>query len=451
VIEPPETRYARSGDVSIAYQTVGAGPLDVVYVPPITHIELAWEIASQARFLNRLASLCRLIWINQRGVGMSDRIQGAPTLEMRMDDIRAVMDAAGSARAVVFGTGDASPLSILFATTYPERTSGLILMNSSPRFVRSPSLPWLPTREETLRQADEAERRWGELDFAREFIATNNPSASEEELQKTARVFRLSVSPGAAAAYIRMNVDVDVCDVLSLIRVPTLVMHRRDGGGWDVRSGRYLAEHIPGARLIELAGADFSPALGDQEELFGALGGFLGGVVEGKTAEVEPDRVLATVLFTDIVGATARAAELGDRRWRELLQRHHETVRTQLGRFRGKEIDTAGDGFFATFDGPARGIHCACAVRDSLGELGLDVRAGLHAGECELLDDKVGGIAVHIGARVAAQAQSGEVLVSSTVKDLVAGSGIAFEDRGPAELKGVPGEWRLYAVSEVPS
>jgi class 3 adenylate cyclase len=247
-----------------------------------------------------------------------------------------------------------------------------------------------------------------------------------------------------------MNIDVDVCYVLPLIRVPTIVL-QREGAAWDPRSGQYLAEHVPGARLVRLPGADFLPYLGDQERLFAELEVFLAEVGEGKAWQVEPDRVLATVLFTDIVGATARAAELGDRAWRELLQRHHETVRTELGRFRGKEVDTAGDGFFATFDGPARAIRCAFAIRDGLHELGLEVRAGLHAGECELLDEKVGGIAVHIGSRVAAQATPGEVLVSSTVKDLVAGSGISFEERGLAELKGVPGEWRLFAVADVPA
>jgi class 3 adenylate cyclase len=442
----PETRYARSGAVSIAYQVVGEGPLDLVYAPAIAHVELAWENTANAAFLTRLASMCRLIWFNQRGVGMSDRVPSAPTLEMRMDDIRAVMDASRSERAVVFGLGDAGPLAVLFSATYPERTHALVLMNSSPRFCRAPEFPWLPTRAETELLAEETERRWGESDFLEAFLKENNPSVTETGVREVARMMRLSVSPGSAAAYIRMNLDVDVCEVLPLIRVPTLVMHRKEGGGWDVRSSRYLAQHIAGARLVELSGADFSPPLGDQEELFHALERFLAEVVEGKTDEVEPDRVLATVLFTDIVGATARAAELGDRAWRELLRRHHEVVRRQLGRFRGSEVDTAGDGFFATFDGPARAIQCACAIRDGLGDLGLDVRAGLHAGECELLDDKVGGIAVHIGARVAAQAQPGEVLVSSTVKDLVAGSGITFEDRGPAELKGVPGEWRLFAV-----
>jgi class 3 adenylate cyclase len=248
------------------------------------------------------------------------------------------------------------------------------------------------------------------------------------------------------AAYMRTTLDVDVCDVLPLIRVPTLVLQRTQIAVMDVRNGRYLAEHIRGAKLVELPGRDFAPQAGDSDRLFAELEGFLGQVSEGKVWEKESVRVLATVLFTDIVGATARAARLGDLAWRELLQRHHETVRTQLGHFRGREIDTAGDGFFASFDGPARAIHCACAIRDGLGELGLEIRAGLHAGECELLDEKVGGIAVHIGARVAALAHPGEVLVSSTVKDLVAGSGILFEDRGEHELKGIPGEWRLYSV-----
>ena len=275
-----------------------------------------------------------------------------------------------------------------------------------------------------------------------------NPSTAKEELQSKARVFRLSVSPGAAAAYIRMNIDVDVCDVLPLIRVPTLVMHRKDGGGWDIRSGRYLAEHIPGARFVELPGADFSPSLGAQEPVFAELESFLADVVAGTHPEVEPDRVLATVLFSDIVGSSERAATLGDRAWRELLLRHHELVRRQLVRFRGREVDTAGDGFFASFDGPARAIRCGCAIAETMPELGLEVRVGLHTGECELVDGKVAGIAVHTGARVAANAQPGEVLVSSTVRDLVAGSGLTFEDRGPHELKGIPGEWRLYAVAK---
>jgi class 3 adenylate cyclase len=443
----PETRYARSGEVNVAYQVMGAGTVDIVYVDVISHLELGWESPAIAAYLNRLASIGRLITLNQRGTGMSDRLAGAATLEMRMDDIRAVMDAAGSERAVVFGLGDAGPLCVLFAATYRERTSALVLMNSSPRWVRSPELPWLATRADAERFADELEQRWGETGFHAEFLRRNSPGITDEEAERRGRLFRLAVSPGAAAAYVRANIDTDVCDVLPLVRVPTLVMHREETSAWDIRSGKYLADHIPGARFVRLPGAEFSPTLGDQETLFAALQSFLADVAQGMQWTAEPDRVLATVLFTDIVGATSRAVELGDRAWGELLARHHETVRAQLGRFRGTEVDTAGDGFFASFDGPARAISCACAVVEAMPEIGLAVRAGLHTGECELIDGKVAGIAVHTGARVASNAQPGEVLVSSTVKDLVAGSGIAFEERGLHELKGIPGEWLLYAVA----
>jgi class 3 adenylate cyclase len=446
-VKVPEVQYARSGELSIAYQVVGQGPLDFVYVPPISHLELAWESRAQAQFFERLASLSRLIMLNQRGVGMSDRVPGVPTLEMRMDDIHAVMGAVGSERAELFGLGDSGPLCVLFAATYPERTAGLVLMNSSPRFVRNPELPWLPTRAEADLRARELERRWGEPAFLNEFYVEANPSASEEEARSIVRALRIAVSPGSAAAYVRMNDEVDVSPVLPSVRVPTLVL-QREGAHWDVRSSRYLAGHIPGARLVELPGADFSPALGDQERLFAELEAFLAEASQGGQWQTEPDRVLATLLFTDIVGATARAAELGDRAWRALLEEHHAEIRHQLSCFRGKEIDTAGDGFFATFDGPARAILCACAVRDALAELGLDVRAGVHAGECEIVDAKISGIAVHTGARVAALAGPGEVLVSSTVRDLVAGSELEFEVRGVHELKGIPGEWRLYAVRD---
>jgi class 3 adenylate cyclase/pimeloyl-ACP methyl ester carboxylesterase len=447
LVGPPDVQYARSGELSIAYQVAGEGALEFVYVPPITHLELAWESAAQARFFERLALLSRLIMLDQRGVGMSDRVPGVPTLEVRMDDIRAVMDAVGSERAVLFGLGDSGPLCVLFAATYPERTSGLVLMNSSPRFVRNPELPWLPTRAEADLSARESERHWGEPAFMNKRFLESNPSASEEEAASIARVLRVAVSPGSAAAYMRMNDDIDVCPVLPSIRAPTLVLQREDAH-WDVRSSRYLASHIPGARLVELPGADFVPFLGDQEPLFAELEAFLAEASEDRQWHAEPDRVLATVLFTDIVSATARAAELGDRAWRALLENHHAKIRRQLSIFRGEEIDTAGDGFFATFDGPARAILCACAIRDALAELGLDVRAGLHAGECEVVDGKVAGIAVHTGARVAAHAGPGEVLVSSTVKDLVAGSELQFEARGTHELKGIPGEWQLYAVRD---
>jgi class 3 adenylate cyclase/pimeloyl-ACP methyl ester carboxylesterase len=449
-VDAPETRYARSGEVSIAYQVLGDGPPDLVFAPPITHLELAWESPSAAGFYSRLASTCRLILFNQRGVGMSDRVSGVPTLESRMDDIRAVMDAAGSERAVILGLGDAGPLCVLFAATYPERTSALMLFNSAPRFVRNPQLPWLPTRAEQEFRAEQFERHWGESVFMSELMRALNPSITEVELPTVLRQLRVSVSPGSAAEYIRMNMDVDVCGVLPLIRVPTMILHRTEGGSRGVESGRFFADHITGARLVELPGADFMPHLGEQEQLFAELERFLVDVVEGKT-DVEADRVLATVLFTDIVGSSEKAASLGDRAWRKLLERHHEVVRRQLARFRGVEVDTAGDGFFASFDGPARAIRCACAIVETVPELGLEVRAGLHTGECELASGKVTGIAVHTGSRVASLAQPEEVLVSSTVKDLVAGSEIVFEDRGSHELKGIPGEWRLYAVSRARS
>jgi class 3 adenylate cyclase len=446
-MEPPETRYARSGDLSIAYQVVGEGPLDLVWIPSQAHhVELNWENAPVARFLSRLASISRLLIFDKRGTGMSDRVAGTATLEERMDDIRAVMDAAGSDRAVISGLGDGGPLAALFAATYPERTAALILVNSTPRFVRSPEFPWLPTRAGWERWTEETVRHWGDRALFAERFGRGSPSATEEEREGFARVVRLSVSPGSMAAYLRMNLDVDVCDVLPLIRVPTLVMHRTNIEFGDIRNGRYLAEHIPGARLVELPGRDFAPQLGDSDRLFAELEGFLKEVVEGAPWEVEPDRVLATVLFTDIVGATARAAELGDRAWRQLLQKHHDSVRSQLGRFRGKEMDTAGDGFFATFDGPARAIRCALAIHEAMLDLDLAVRAGLHSGECELVDGKAGGIAVHIGARIASLAEPGEVLVSSTVKDLVAGSGIVFKDRGEHQLKGISEDWRLFTV-----
>ncbi len=445
VVEVPETRYARSGDVSIAYQVLGDGPPDLVFAPPIAHLELDWETPSEARFYNRLAATGRLILFNMRGVGMSDRIAGVPTLESRMDDIRAVMDAAGSERAVLFSVGDAGPLCVLFAATYPERTSGVVLFNSAPRFVRNPELPWLPTRAELQLLSEQFERHWGEQDFMSEFLRRANPGLDEAELPGRLRALRLSVSPGSAAGYIRMNMDVDVCYLLPLLRLPAMVMQRSEGGHWGVESGRYLARQIAGARYVELAGADFVPYLGDQEQLFAELARFLADVAGG--ADVEADRVLATVLFTDIVGSSEKAASLGHGAWRELLERHHALVRHHLARFRGVEVDTAGDGFFASFDGPARAIRCACAIVESVPELGLEVRAGLHTGECTLANGKVAGIAVHTGARVASLARPSEVLVSSTVKDLVAGSEIDFEDRGSHELKGIPGEWQLYGVS----
>jgi class 3 adenylate cyclase len=433
--------------VSIAFQVVGEGPPDLIWLPSMTHhVELAWESPAHVRLLNRFAAAARLLVFDKRGTGMSDRLGGAETLETRMDDVRMVMDAAGSERAVICGLGEAGPLCVLFAATYPDRTSALVLVNSTPRFIRAPDMPWLASRGEAEQRAEAAELHWGETAFLEEMLRQSNPSISEEDGPGFMRVFRLSVSPGAAAAYLRANLDVDVRDVLPLVRVPTLVLQRTELGPL-ARSGRYMAERIPGARLVEIPGRDLGPMFGDSDRLFQELEAFFTTITEQARPILEPDRVLATVLFTDIVDATARAAQLGDRAWGRLLEDHHEVVRSQLQQFRGREMDTAGDGFFATFDGPARAIRCACAIRERLTELDVQIRAGLHTGECELVDGKASGIAVHTGARVASRAEPGQILVSSTVKDLVAGSGLAFDDRGTHELKGVPGDWHLYSVA----
>ena len=455
-METPETRYAKSGDVYVAYQVLGEGPPDVVYAPGGPHhVELNWENLPVARSLERLAALSRLVVFDKRGTGMSDPVAGFPTLETRMDDIRAVMDAAQSRRAVLYAIGEAGPLCALFAATYPERTAGLVLIHAAHRFVRGPDSPWLPTRGEAEQRIEEFLRhrldpagrdhglpRWSEF----------SPEATDSDQQSFARVFRLSVSPTTGVAYMRANLDVDVSEFLPLIRAPTLVLFRSGVVQPVVQNSRYLAARIPGAHLVELPGVSLAPSFGDQEALFAEIERFLQKTSEARERrQAEPERVLSTVLFTDIVDATSRASALGDRAWRELLDSHHQLIRTHLGQFRGREVDTAGDGFFATFDGPARAIRCACAIRDGVGEIGLQVRVGLHSGECEVLDDKVTGIAVHIGARVASLASAGEILVSRTVKDLVAGSGIEFEDRGEQTLKGVPGEWHLYGVAAAAS
>jgi class 3 adenylate cyclase len=439
----PETRYAKSGDISIAYQVSGEGPFDLVFIPPFTsHVELAWNVPLFATFLQRLASFSRLIRFDKRGAGMSDPVAGVPTLEQRMDDVRAVMDDAGSERAAILGVSEGGPMSILFAASYPERVWALILAGTYPRMRWAPDYPW-GSRDEPAQEGPE--RPWPEL--AAEIARRLAPTADERDLVPLADYIRMSSSPGAAAALTRMNREIDVRHVLPAIRVPTLVLNRVGERPAFVHGARYLAEHIPNAKHVELPGVDHAIMAGDQETPLREIKSFLTEAWRsGGSEESEPDRVLATVLFTDIVGSTAKAAELGDRGWRDLLAEHHELTRRELDRFNGREIDTAGDGFFASFDGPARAIRCATSIAARLPQLGIEIRAGLHTGECELLDGKVAGIAVSIGARVASQAQPGEVLVSQTVKELVAGSGLEFEDRGVAELKGVPGEWRLFAV-----
>ena len=451
-MDAPEVRYAKSGDVNIAYAVVGEGPFDLVFVGGSvfsTLSEAAWTgPLPPGGFLGRLASFSRVILLDKRGTGLSDRVAGIADLEARMDDVRAVMDAAGSRRAAVMGVSEGGPMTILFAATYPERTAAAIIFGTGAAYPRADDYPWGSTPEESLRHIQERERRWGTAEYFDAMLARFAPSlAHDADFRRWwARYALTSASPGAAAQLSRMNMEIDVRHVLASIRVPTLVLHPKDDQIFDLQEGRYIAERIPGAELVVLPGRDHLYWV-NPDPIIKEVERFLRGIWErGEWDQVESDRILATVLFTDIVGSTARAVELGDRAWRELLGRHHALVRRQLVRFRGQEIDTAGDGFLASFDGPARAIRCALAITQGVRELGLEVRAGLHTGECEVLDGKIGGIAVHIGARVAAEAQSGEILVSNTVKDLVAGSGIQFRDRGSTALKGVPGEWRLYSV-----
>ncbi len=443
----PETRYAKSDGVNVAYQVVGEGPFDLVLAPgSVSHVELGWNVPSHARLLRGLAEFSRLILFDKRGTGMSDRLSESMTFEQRMDDIRAVMDAVGSQQAALVGQSEGAPMAVLFAATYPERATALVLYGGLAKTVWAADYPLGSSVDHHEREAAEDEANWGKPGWLETLVRDALVEVDQDEAGAWADVFRYSASPGSAAELDRLNAAIDVRPALPTIRIPTLVVHQTGDPWVDVRHGRYLAEHIAGARLIELPGVGHALASTNVDVFLRDVRAFLESAWGGGWTEPEPDRVLATVLFTDIVGSTARAAELGDRAWRMLLEQHHERVRRQLVQYRGREHDTAGDGFFASFDGPARAIRCACAIRDSLGELELDVRAGLHTGECELLDNKVAGIAVAIGARVAAQASPGEVLVSGTVKDLVAGSGIEFTDRGTAELKGVPGDWRLYAV-----
>jgi pimeloyl-ACP methyl ester carboxylesterase len=439
----PDTRYAQSGDVNIAFQVVGDGPLDLVYVPGwVSHLEYFWQEPSYAAFLRRLASFSRLILFDKRGTGMSDRVPDSelPTLEQRMDDVRAVMDAVGSKEAALLGMSEGGPMCLLFAATYPERTGAVIILGSYARRTWAPDHPWAPTEADQEAFIEEVARDWG----GAVGLAARAPSQVGNEIFSRwwSTYLRMSASPGAAKTFTRMNAQIDVRDVLPLVQVPTLIVHRAGDRAMSVEGSRYMAERIEGARYVELPGEDHLPFVGDQDQILDEVEEFLTGVRRGP----EPDRVLATVLFTDIVGSTERAAELGDRRWGELLEAHHAAVRGELERFRGREVDTAGDGFLATFDGPARAIRCAAAIRGAVERLGLSIRAGLHTGECELHGNNVSGLAVHMGARVAALARPSEVLVSSTVKDLVAGSGIEFDDRGVHELKGIPGDWRLYAA-----
>ncbi len=439
-----DTRYAKSGDVHIAYQVLGRGAVDLVFVPGFaSHVEHIWEDPVSARSLERLASFSRLILFDKRGTGLSDRASPIFTLEQRMDDVRAVLDTVGSQRAVLFGVSEGGPMSILFAATYPERTTALILYGAYARRSWAPDYPFFPQDPAWEAFLQRLERDWGGPVGIDVFAPTG---ASDERFRAWwAGYLRLGASPSAASAVMRMNREIDVRHVLPTVQAPTLILHRGGDRNIGIDNARYMAQRIPEARFVELSGNDHWPWIGNVDAILDEIEEFLTGVRRGP----EPDRVLATVLFTDLVEATRKAAELGDRRWGDLLTAHHALVRRELVKFRGREIDTAGDGFLAVFDGPARAVRAASAISRGVRGLGLEVRAGIHTGECEMLGDKLGGIAVHIGARIAALAQGGEVLVSSTVKDLVAGSGLRFRERGVHVLKGVPDDWRLFAADEV--
>ena len=439
----PETRYVKSGDVHIAYQVVGSGPVDLVLVPGwVSNIECYWDDPAHARFLETLASFSRLILFDKRGTGLSDRVTHMPALETRIDDVRAVMGAVGSERAVLCGISEGGSMCALFAATHPARSLGLILIDSRPSGRLSAEAPWGRTRQQLDGFNKLCETEWGGP-IGLEIFA---PSVAQDETVRMwwAHLLRMSASPASVIALNNMNFEIDIRHVLPAIRVPTLLLHAVGDRSVPVSASRYMAQQIPGAKYVELPGLDHTPVRGNSEAILQEIRRFLVSAQQ----PVEVDRVLATMLFSDIVGSTERAVTLGDRSWRELLARHHQVVRHELQRFRGHEVDTAGDGFLATFDGPARGVRCASHMVEALRPLGLSIRVGLHTGECELVGNKVAGIAVHIGARVATVAQPGEVIVSSTVKDLVAGSGLRFGDRGIQTLKGIPEPWHLFAVDQ---
>jgi pimeloyl-ACP methyl ester carboxylesterase len=450
----PETRYATSGDVQIAYQAFGEGP-DLVWVPGwVSQLDLYWEHPPLVRFLRRLASFARVVVFDRRGLGLSDRVsaESVPTLEERIDDVRAVLDDLGLERAAVFGQGYATPIALLFAATYPERTSSLVLYSPNAKGgLRTDDYPWGATAEEQEAWRERSTRLWGTREFAAEWLARLAPSAAGDDrtIEWTARVLRAAGSPAASRALTSMNAAMDVRAILPHVRVPTLLLVREAAtmpkGGVDidaVAEARWMAERMPNASLVVAPGRDYLPWVGDQDALIDEVAEF----VTGTRPIREPDRALLTILFTDLVASTERVADLGDLRWRELLEEHNAAVRRALARYGGHEVDRAGDGFLATFDGPARAVRSAHAIVSELASLQLDVRAGVHTGEVEIVGEGIGGIAVHIGARVAGLAAAGEVLVTRTVKDLTAGAGIDFDGRGTHALRGIPGDWELFAA-----
>ncbi len=438
----PQTHYARCGDLSIAYQVTGDGPLDLIYVPGwISHLEYAWEYPNYARVFERLSSFSRFIRFDKRGTGLSDREVGFPTLEQRTDDVRAVMDAVGSERAALLGISEGGNLCVLFAATYPDRTEALVLYGCYARGLWAEDYPWGRTREEIDDEIARIARNWGgPFD-----LSDAAPSLVHDERTRDwcAAYWRYSASPKAAKSIWEWNMELDVRGILPTIHVPTLVLHRHGDRWVRFEEGTYLAEHIPGAKFVELSGEDHMIWAGDQEPILEETEEFLTGVRRGPDSE----RVLLTVLFTDIVGSTSKAAQLGDRRWKELLQQHDEALRRHLVLYEGNEVKTTGDGLLATFDGPTRAIRCAVEMRKQLATLGLEIRASLHTGECERRGKDLSGIAVHLASRILGEAGEGEIVVSGTVKELVIGSGLEFDERGVRTLKDVPGEWKLFSVA----
>jgi class 3 adenylate cyclase len=442
-VDRPETRYARSGDVSIAYQVFGEGDLDLVFVSGLAcHLEIMWEHEGSKALLEGLGSFARVMMFDRRGSGLSDPVADAPTLEVRMDDVRAVMDAAGSRRAALLGISEGVPMSLLFAATYPERVQALVCYGGTARATYADDYRCaIPAEALVESTAELLAPHWGDGSIVE--VTAPSQADNPEVRAFLGRMTRATASPGMVWGLTKMFMDLDVRDVVPSVHAPTLVLHRRRDRLVNVRHGRWLAEHLPNARMVELDGDDHDPRYERVDEWLGEVEEFL----TGARAKRVPDRVLATVLFTDIVDSTRTATELGDRRWRELLEAHQRDVRGALERFAGREVKSTGDGFLATFDGPARAIRCARELVDSSERHGIHLRAGLHTGECEVMGDDIGGIAVHIAARVSAHAGPGDVLVSRTVKDLVAGSEIRFSDRGTHTLKGIEDEWQLHAVA----
>lgn len=444
-MEQPEVRYARTADgVNIAYQVRGDGPVDLVYTLGMAgNFEIEFEGPWGARFLDRLATFSRVILFDKRGTGLSDRVLGAPDFDMRADDLRAVLDEVGSERAVLVGNRGGGSLAAFFAAMHPDRVFALVLYNSWARTAWAPDYPVGTSTDDLAAWRSEIAAHWGTIGLAKRFLQSVAPSRADdpEWIRWEARALRHGASPAAALAFDEFEQAIDVRSVLHTVQAPTLVVSRSAAA--RARSAD-LGERIPGARHVHVPGEDWMPYAGDVEALLSEIERFVRSVhAEQATFE----RVLTTVVFTDVVGSTERAAELGDHAWKELVERHHATIRAMIGRYRGVEVDTAGDGFFATFDGPARAVRCAQAILEAVQPLGIAVRVGVHTGEVELVDAKVGGIAVAIGARVAARAAPGEVLVSQTVKDLTIGSSLGYTDAGEHELKGVPGSWRIYRLT----